>query len=289
MAQDGPSARERQLARELRLLRSTVGLTGKDVADRLSWSTSKVSRIETGRIGINQDDLESLFLLYEVPDGKAEYLRRLAASARAQGWWDAYANSLSSGYSSLIKLEAGSADLRCYCALVPHALLQTPEYSRHVIQSTLQVPSPTEIDRRIDIARRRQAVLRRGDPPMRLSAVIDEAAFRRDIRTPDGQIDNSVTRAQFMRLAELSTWPNITIQVLLFKSGIPPVTSGSFSILESMATNTSDVVYLENKTRFFFIDLEREVHQYVQEFELLSSMALDPDESRAFIERAASR
>lgn len=121
---------------------------------------------------------------------------------------------------------------------------------------------------------------------MRLSAVIDEAAFRRHIRTPDGRIDNSVTRAQFRRLAELSTWPNITIQVLLFKSGIPPVTSGSFSILESMAP---DVVYLENKTRFFFIDSEREVHQYVQEFELLSSMALDPDESRVFIERAASR
>lgn len=289
MPQDAPSVRERLLARELRQLRATVELTGKDVAERLGWSTSKVSRIETGRIGISQDDLESLFTLYEVVDDKADYLRKLAASARAQGWWDAYANSLSSGYSSLIKLEAGSADLRCYSALVPHALLQTPEYSRHVIQSTLQVPAPTEIDRRIDIARRRQAVLLRGDPPMRLSAVIDEAVFRRHIRTPDGRIDNSVTRAQFTRLAELSTWPNVTIQVLLFRSGIPPVTSGSFSILESMATKTPDVAYLENKTRFFFIESEREVHQYVQEFELLSSMALDPDESRAFIERAANR
>lgn len=289
MAQDPPSVRERQLARELRVLRSTVNLTGKDVAERLGWSTSKVSRIETGRIGISQHDLESLFNLYEVLDDKAEYLRRLAASARTQGWWDAYASSLSSGYSSLIKLEAGSAELRCYCALVPHALLQTPDYSRHVIQSTLQAPAPTEIDRRIDIARRRQAVLRRGNPPMRVSAVIDEATLRRHIRTQDGRIDNSVMRGQFKRLADLSTWPNVTIRVLLFKSGIPPVTSGSFSILESGATNTPDVVYLENKTRFFFIDLEREVHQYVQEFELLSEMALDPDESRAFVERAANR
>ncbi|MGW4527929.1 helix-turn-helix domain-containing protein [Amycolatopsis sp. NPDC004378] len=289
MTQDAPSARERQLARELRQLRSTVGLTGKDAADRLGWSTSKVSRIETGRIGIGQDDLEALFVLYEVLDEKAEHLRGLAASARAQGWWDAYANNLSSGYSSLIKLESGSVGLRCYCALVPHALLQTPEYSRHVIQSTLQVPSPAEIDRRVDIARRRQAVLRRENPPMRLAAVIDEAAFRRPIRTPDGRIDTTVTRAQFRHLAELSARPDVTIQVLLFKSGIPPVTSGSFSVLESMATHRPDVVYLENKTRFFFIDTENEVHQYVQEFELLSSMALDPDDSRAYIERAANR
>jgi transcriptional regulator with XRE-family HTH domain len=290
MAQDDPpSVRERQLARELRTLRETTGLTGKEVAERLGWSASKISRIETGRIGIGQEDLESLFVEYEVLDEKAEYLRRLAASARTQGWWDAYANSLSSGYSSLIKLEAGSAELRCYSALVPHALLQTPEYSRHVIQSTLQAPAPIEIDRRIDIARRRQAVLRRDNPPMRLSAVIDEATFRRHIRTPEGRIDNSVTREQFQRLAEMSAWPNITIQVLRFEAGIPPVTSGSFSILESMATSTPDVVYLENKTRFFFVDSEREVHQYVQEFELLSEMALDPDESRAFIERAANR
>lgn len=290
MAQDDPpSVRERQLANELRLLRQTVGLTGKDVAERLGWSTSKVSRIETGRIGIGQHDLESLFTLYDAPEDKAESLRRLAASARQQGWWDAYANSLSSGYSSLIKLEAGSAELRCYCALVPHTLLQTPEYSRNVIQSTLQAPAPTEVDRRLDIARRRQSVLRRENPPMRLSAVIDEAAFRRSIRTHDGRIDNSATRAQFKRLADLSTRPNINIQVLLFRSGIPPVTSGSFSILESMATSAPDVVYLENKTRFFFIDSEREVHQYVQEFELLSSMALDVEASRAFIERAASR
>jgi transcriptional regulator with XRE-family HTH domain len=290
MAQDDPpSVRERQLARELRTLRETTGLTGKDVAERLGWSASKISRIETGRIGIGQDDLESLFEQYEVLEDKADTLRKLAASARTQGWWDAYANSLSSGYSSLIKLEAGSAELRCYCALVPHALLQTPEYSRHVIQSTLQVPAPTEVDRRVDIARRRQAVLRWGKPPLRLSAVIDEATFRRSIRTQDGRIDNSVMRAQFQHLAELSRWPNVSIQVLQFKSGIPPVTSGSFSVLESMATNTPDVVYLENKTRIFFVDLEREVHQYVQEFELLSSMALDQDESRDFIERAASR
>lgn len=289
MAQDDPpSVRERQLAAELRLLRRTVNLNGKDVADRLGWSTSKISRIETGKIGVSQQDLELLFDLYEVPEDKAADLRRLAATARAQGWWDAYANSLSSGYSNLVKLEASCATLQCYCAVVPHALLQTREYSRHVIQSTMQAPAPSEVDRRLDIARLRQKVLRRGDPPMRLSAVIDEAAFRRHIRTPAGKIDTGVTRAQFKHLAELMTWPNISIQVLPFTAGLPPVTAGSFSILESSVTNAAGVVYLENKTRFFFIDDAYEVHQYGQEFQLLSSMALDPDKSREFMERAAA-
>jgi hypothetical protein len=65
------------------------------------------------------------------------------------------------------------------------------------------------------------------------------------------------------------------------------VTSGAFSVLDSRATGAPDVVYLENKTRVFFIDSEAEVHRYTQAFELLSSMALDPRESRDLIQRTA--
>src|SRR6202000_97858 len=44
-----PSVRARQLAAELRQLREASGLTGEEVASRLAWSASKVSRIETTR------------------------------------------------------------------------------------------------------------------------------------------------------------------------------------------------------------------------------------------------
>lgn len=287
MKHDAPSARERQLASELRLLRGTVRLNGKDVADRLGWSPSKISRIETNRVGVGADDLERLLEFYNVPDTQADYLRKLAASARTRGWWDAYANGLSSGFSSLIKLEAGSGVLRCYCAVVPHALLQTADYARQIITSTLRAPSPLEVERRIEITRRRQQVLQREKQPMQVAAVIDEAIFRRLIWTSDGRTGDEIMRGQFDLLADMATWPNVSIQVLRFEAGLPPVTSGSFSILDSLATGTADVVYLENKTRAFFVETEHEVHQYVQEFELLSSMALDPDASLDFIQQAA--
>src|SRR3954462_3133550 len=124
---DSPSVRERRLAQELRLLRELGQLHGKDVAERLGWAASKVSRIETGRIGISSDDLDRLLALYDVPDDHAHYLRLLAPSARPRGWWDAYADTLSAGYANLIRLESGSRALRCYGAVVPHALLQTPD------------------------------------------------------------------------------------------------------------------------------------------------------------------
>ena len=50
---DTPSVRERQLARELREARVGAQLPGSEAARILGWSASKVSRIETGRIGIS--------------------------------------------------------------------------------------------------------------------------------------------------------------------------------------------------------------------------------------------
>src|SRR5205809_4512451 len=130
MAQrDEPSARERQLAQELRVLREAVGLSGKDAAAQLGWSPSKISRIESGWIGISSDDLDRMLDLYAAHPDRAEQVRRLATSVRSKGWWDAFTQRLSPGYANLIKLEDGSRALSCYCAVVRHALLQPQQYS----------------------------------------------------------------------------------------------------------------------------------------------------------------
>ena len=248
MPGDTPSARERRLARELRLLRELAQLHGKDVAEALGWSAAKVSRIETGRIGINADDLDRLLQLYRVPDHQATYLRRLAPSARSKGWWDAYAGTLPAGYANLIRLEAGSQALRCYAALVPHPLLQTLDYDRQIILATWENLAQVEVDRRVQACRRRQDVLD-ADPhrrPLRLHAVIDESVLHRHVLAADAR--DTAIRGQLEHLLAAATRPNVTIQVLPFTAGLPPVTAGSFSILDSLATGAPDVVCVENKT-----------------------------------------
>lgn len=287
---DSPSVRERRLARELRESRVGSQLPGKAVAQLLGWSASKVSRIETGRIGISPGDLDALIELYGISTEQAQYLRRLAPSARAKGWWDAYADSLSAGYAGLLRLESGSQALRSYCAVVPHPLLMTPEYVRQVVLSTWQAPSSLEVDRRVRVCLRRQAVLHGDDssPRLVLSAIIDEAVLRRSASTPGAADSSAIHRGQLDRLLTLADRPNITIQVLPLSAGIPPVSAGSFSVLESRATGTPDVVYLENKTRIFFVDAESEVDRYARDFQLLGEMALSAEESTEFIADVAS-
>jgi hypothetical protein len=117
--------------------------------------------------------------------------------------------------------------------------------------------------------------------------VLDECVLRRTACAPGEDGGDAVLRDQLDRLAEVAGRPNVTIQVLPCAAGLPPVTAGSFSVLESRATGTPDVVYLENKTRGFFLDSEAEVQRYGRAFDLLSRMALDPEESLEVIRAAA--
>ena len=74
--------RRRRLAAELRRLRERAGLTGDEAAERLGWSGSKISRIETHRIGVKAADLRRLLDLYEVSAphrGELEALARESA------------------------------------------------------------------------------------------------------------------------------------------------------------------------------------------------------------------
>ena len=299
MASDPPSVRERRLAGELRRARIAAELNGRQVAAATGWSTSKVSRIENGRIGISRNDLDRLFELYDVPPEIAGQLRRLAPDGRAHGWWEAYADSLSTGYATLLRLEGGSTALRTYCALIPHPLLMTPDYIRQVVRSTWQRPSTSEVQRRVQVCLRRQAVLDRGTDaagsrPLAMSVVLDEAVLRRSARVagPAGQglpDPDEIRRAQLAHLMQAGRRPSVEIRVLPFAAGIPPVSAGSFSILESAATGAPDLVYLENKTRISFVDGEQEVDRYARDHRLLTESALSPADSADLLADAARR
>lgn len=288
MREPSPSVRERRLAAELRRLRIAAELTGQDVAAATGWSASKVSRIENGRIGIAPDDLDRLIELYRLPPEPATALRRLAPVGPAHGWWEAWADSLSSGYAALLRLEAGSTALRTYCAVLPHPLVMTPDYVRQVVRSTWQRPSAAEVERRVEVCRRRQSVLDRATEPgpLRLSVVLDEAVLRRSaVSAPGGGEDPvRIRREQLAHLVAASDRPGVDLRVLPFAAGIPPVSAGSFSLLESAATGAPDVVYLENKTRISFVDSDVEVDRYARDHRLLTEMALPPADSRALLQ-----
>src|SRR4051794_19865525 len=83
----GPTIRRRRLASELRRLREAADLTIDEVGEKLECSASKVSRIETGHVGVTPRDARDMLELYGLTGDEREALVQLAREARKPGWW----------------------------------------------------------------------------------------------------------------------------------------------------------------------------------------------------------
>ena len=275
-----PSVRSRQLAVELRRLREEATLTGEEVASRLGWSAAKVSRMETARTAVAPADLQLLLDLYGISGQHRERLIELGRTARQRGWWDAYADMLGPEYATLIALESEAESAGWYAAQIVPGLLQTEEYAREIIRSTLLISPPGEVERRVQVRMSRQRVLTR-DNPLELSVVLDEAALERQVGGA------GVMRAQLRYLAEVAGSPNVRIQVLPNAAGAHPAVTGEFTILRFPELIAPDVVYLEHMTSNIYVEREAEVFRYNLALERLSTLAVGHEESVALIARQA--
>jgi transcriptional regulator with XRE-family HTH domain len=281
----GPSVRARRLALELRRLREASTLTGDQAAARLGWSPSKISRIETGSTAVTAGDLQRLFDLYEVPGQLRERLAELARAAREyeRGWWDAYADTLGEGYSTMIALEADAQSERQYDPLLVPGLLQTEAYAEEIIRSALlfaPLAPPGEVPRRLLVRTTRQRILTR-DNPIEYVVVLDEAVLRRHVGSPE------VMREQLSHLVEMAGRPNISLQILPFETGPHPAMTGGFTILTFPEAIAPDVVYVESMTSELFMENETEVYRHNLAFNHLRELALQQQESIDLINHIA--
>jgi transcriptional regulator with XRE-family HTH domain len=279
------SAVRRALAAELRRLREHAGLSGDEVAARLGWSGSKVSRIETHRTGIKDADLELLLGLYNVDEDQRSQLRALAAEQDGRGWWTAYASTFAPEYLALIGLEAAASSISCWSPELIHGLLQTEAYARAALEVAYGLPAvipPGEMHRRIEARLRRQEMLTQA-AGKQFVFVLDEAALRHRFGTA------AIMHAQLRQVEQLSRLPNVTVQILAF-SGSHPIGPGGFALLEFApvhGTSLNDVIYMEHLTRNTFVEEEMETYEYRLAFARLLAEALDEIASRKLISKIA--
>jgi transcriptional regulator with XRE-family HTH domain len=281
------SAADRALAAELRRLRELADMSGDEVASALRWSASKVSRIETNRIGIKSADLTRLLDLYRVDDARRSQLIALAAEPEPRGWWNAYADSIAPEYAAYISLEASATEVSCWSPEVIYGLLQTEDYANAIMEThafpAVSHPAPSTMRRRVEVRMRRQELLTSADP-RQFSFILDEATLLRRYG------DRELMRRQLLHINELSRLPNVTIQVLAFAGRHPVVGLGPFTLLQFPQLHgavITDVVYIEQLTRNEFIEDAEAVHEYRLAFERIGHEALDEETSRQLIAQIA--
>ncbi|MFC4588267.1 helix-turn-helix domain-containing protein [Sphaerisporangium corydalis] len=272
----GPTVRRRRLSGELKRLRVEAGKSREEVAERLGCHPSKVSRIETGRVGVNSGDARLMLEMYGVPEADIGPLIALARQSRQKGWWHAYNDILPDAFDVYVGLESEAASILTYEGLLIPGLLQTQEYAQAITHARWPTTGPSEAERRIHVRMARQDVLTREPAPL-FWAVIDEAALHREV----GDLESRKT--QIRRLAEVSDLPNVEVQIIPFSSGAHGSMDGSFRILTFPDPADRSVVHLENLVGSLYLEMPHQVDRYTLVFDRLRASALGPPESVALI------
>ena len=278
-------ARRRRLAAELRRLREHVGLAEDQATERLGWSSnSKLSRIELGKSGVKQADLQSLLDLYKVAGDHRAELTALAEESRKSGQFQSAGMRLPGELIAFLEAEADAESIWVWEPLIVPGLLQTEDYTRAILQAWVDKFSlpPGEVDRRVEARRVRQEVLTR-DPPVHLSVVLDESVLRRRIGGA------TVMHEQLERLVALSELAHIEVRILPLDSE-HLVGTGSFNYLRLgpiHGVRQNDFVAFDHLTGMDDVEDEGDVHQYKVVFESLMNNALGPNETRTLITAVA--
>lgn len=278
----GPTVRHRRLAFELRRLRGRSDMTGDQVAERLGWSPSKVSRLEHGRTGYKLRDVESLLDLYDVHGTDRDELLALTRGTYRKSWLESESASLPSQFAAYVSMEAEAETIWDWEPLIVPGLLQTEAYARSIFEAWQSVvtTSPAEIKRRLDIRLARQEVLVR-DPPPELTVVLDESVLSRQIGDAD------VMRGQLGHLLDCWGRPAIDVRVVPLNA-YHPVLTGSFSYMRFPGTEDvtfGDMVAIEELASNHYIEDEDETYLYRLAFERLLAESLDQRHSGELIEK----
>ncbi|MBZ6134014.1 helix-turn-helix domain-containing protein [Streptomyces olivaceus] len=269
-----PTARQKRLGLELRRLREAAGLTATEAAALLGANRVQITHIESGLTGVSEQRLRRLKSHYACTDD--EFIDALVAMAtdRTSGWWEEYRGLLPTSFLDLSELEHHARFLRHVAILYVPGLLQTEDYSRAVFSSRRPELTAEELDVRIRHRKDRQRFA------VPYEAVIHEAALR--IRVAD----RATSKAQLLRLLELSEAGHVTVRVIPFDLDGFAKASSTMTYADGPLAKL-DTVVRDAPHGSVFIDAEAQLGTYRTNFRMVEAASLDPGRSRTFIHELA--
>jgi hypothetical protein len=274
----GPTARRIILGAQLRRLRERAGVARSDAAWSIRGSDSKMSRLEAGKVGFKERDVADLLTLYGITDeSERELLLDTTRRSNEPGWWQPYGDVLPDWFEDYVGLEMSASRIQTYELMFVPGLLQTEDYARAIITSGHPDRATPDDERRLAVRMRRQQTLGRRDAPT-VWAILDESVLHRPIG------GHSVLIGQIERLLELSSLPNVVVQVLPFAlSGY--AAESTFSILRFAEPELPDLVYQEHLTAAVYLDKRPDVESYSRVMDRVAVDALTPDETRQHLSK----
>ncbi|MET8825737.1 DUF5753 domain-containing protein [Streptomyces sp. NPDC004610] len=279
-----PTARQVRLGRVLKSLRVDGEHGSQDsIAASLGWSESKLSRIESAKVGVTDDDLKQLLDLYGMADDadQSAYIWQLKRGGSQSGWESKVRRAVSPAYADYIGYEDYAVEASSVETVLIPGLLQTRDYTATILDQHLPDLSKKEREDRLAIRERRRAVFSRTDPLI-FWGVVSESVLRHAICPHEvmaDQLDYVLTLCQ-------EHPHNINLLVLPESAAShAALFGGSFVILSFPERWEPDIVYVEGLTSTQFIEDSPEVRAYEQLFRRLMADALRGTESLEVVQK----
>ncbi|MQS38220.1 helix-turn-helix domain-containing protein [Streptomyces katsurahamanus] len=186
----------------LRMLRDERGWTQEDLAERMGYSGTHISAIETGRRSPTPQFAHSADKAF----GTGDTFERRGRAVRH--------TALLEGFPEYVANEVRASEIRLFELGIIPGLLQTPEYAAAITTGAVRRGAITEhqAEERMTLLAKRQASLER-DPAPLVYAVLDESCIRRTVGGP------GVMAAQVERLAAFAELPNTVLQFAPYDLG----------------------------------------------------------------------
>jgi transcriptional regulator with XRE-family HTH domain len=261
------------LGKRLRELRLRAGLSGRQLAEALSWAPSKISKLEMARQTPTDDDIRR----WTHATGSDAETEELLASLHAlevqyADWQRIFRTGVRPRQNELAELDQRTRLFRVFEVTVVPGLLQTPEYARARLAEGIQrLNLPNDLNQAVWGRMQRQEILY--DPDKQFHFVLPEAALRFRLCAPNimlGQLD---------RLVALSQLPNVRLGIIGFET--PYVTSPwhGFWLYDK------ERVLVETMSAALDLRQPQEIELYGKAFEDLASCASYGRAARAIITR----
>ena len=262
------------LGKRLRELRQQAGLSGKELAESLSWVGSKVSKIENGKQTPTDQDIRDWTCVTNAGDQADSLLAALHNLELQHAEWQRLLKAgMRSHQLSLSQQDEKTRLFRGFENTVVPGLVQTPEYARaRFAQVVLVHKVPNDINEAVKQRMQRQEMLYR--PDKRFHIVITESVLRYRLVSLDimlGQLD---------RLMAISSMRNIKLGVIGFKTQYITDPRHGFWLLDS------DLVRVETYSAELNLRQPQEVALYSRIFEQNAAVASYGAAARAIISRA---
>jgi transcriptional regulator with XRE-family HTH domain len=261
------------LGQRLRELRQRAGLTGRQVAESLSWPASKVSKLENGRQTPTDSDIRRWAGVTHAETETESLLASLHTLELQHAEWQRQLKiGLRSHQDEIADLDAKTRLFRAFEPTFIPGLLQTAEYARARFAQSINVfKIPNDINEAVRARVRRQDMLYR--PDKRFHFILTEATLRYRLCPPE------VMLGQLDRLITFAALPNVRLGIIGFETAYVVAPAHGFWLLDN------DRVMVETFSAELNLAQPQEIELYASIFEQMAAVASYGRSARAIITR----